>query len=180
VAGLFTYHTDATLYWKTGFHQRVVIQRAMAAIVRSGSWTDEENKLLEMLWLNSTLAAVQEALPQRTLSAIRNHARRLSLKRQRKTNSTGTPRRWTSQEEARACELYRKGTSVSEMAIKLDRTQSAVMQRVAVMKCHDPSWAGRRKKPVVWQNMDLDFRGFQEESSRGGFAPSLLYSPFRP
>jgi hypothetical protein len=33
------------------------------------------------------------------------------------------------------------------------------------MKCHDPSWAGRRKKPVVWKNMNQDFKGFQEESS---------------
>jgi hypothetical protein len=38
----------ATVYWKTGFCQRVIIQRARATYNQVGSmWTDKENKLLE-------------------------------------------------------------------------------------------------------------------------------------
>jgi hypothetical protein len=161
---------DATIYWKTGFYQRVIIQRARATDNQGSNWIEEENRLLETLWLNASIIAVQEALPGRTVSAIRNHARCLGLKRQRKTNSAKIRRRWTRQEEARARELYEEGASFSEIPIKLNRTQAAVMQRVTTGKWKHPSWATGKKKPVVWKTTDQDFKGFQE-------APSQILSP---
>ncbi len=125
---------DATVYWKTGFYQRVVIQRAGAPFDKSNGWTNEENKLPEKRWPNAPLTAVGEVFPGRTLSAIRNHTRRLGLKRRRKTSSPGIRRPWTSREDTQAREFYRKGASVSEIAIKLNRTQDAVIQRAASKK----------------------------------------------
>jgi len=113
---------------------------------------------------------VLEALPDRTLSAIRNHARHLGLKRQRNKNSAEIKRRWTKQEEAQAQELYKGGTRFSEIATKLNRTQVAIMQRAIVKKWYNPSQAMRKKKPVVWKTVDQDFKGFQEE-------PSHILSP---
>ena len=156
---------EATVYWKTGFCQRVIIQRARATFNQESSWTDDENKLLEALWRNAPLTAVQEALPERTLSAIRNHARRLGLKRQRKTNPAKLRRRWTKQEEKQAKALYESGTPFSEVAMKLNRTQAAIVQRAASKKWHRPSGERSKKKPVVWKTADQDFKGLQEESS---------------
>jgi len=118
---------EATVYWKTGFCQRVIIQRARTTDNHGSVWTAEQNTLLETLWRNAPLTAVQEALPERTLSAIRSHARRLGLKRQRKTNSARLCRRWTRQEEKQAKALYESGTPFSEVAMKLNRTQAAIV-----------------------------------------------------
>jgi hypothetical protein len=156
---------EATVCWKTGFRQRVIIQRARAIFSQSSNWTDDENRLLEKLWRNTPIAAVQEALPGRTLSAIRNHTRRLGLKRQRNTNSATLRRRWTRQEEKQARELYESGAPCSEVAIKLNRTQAAIVQRAASEKWHRPSGGKKEKKPIVWRTAVQDFKGLQEESS---------------
>ena len=161
---------EATVYWKTGLCQRVIIQRARVKNDQGSVWTEEENNLLETLWRNTSFKAVLEAFPERTLSAIRNHARRLGLKRQRKTNSARIRRRWARQEEAKAEELYKEGAPFSKIATKLNRTQVAIMQRATAKKWHVPSQAMRRKKPVVWKTVDQDFKGFQEE-------PSQILSP---
>jgi hypothetical protein len=159
---------EATVFWKTGFCQRVLIQRARATFNQGSVWTDKENKLLETLWREASLKAVLEALPERTLSAIRNHARRLDLKLQRKTISARIRRRWTRQEEAQAQELYQLGIPFSEIATKLNRTHNAIMQRATAKKWH--SQAARKTKPVVWRTIDHDRKGIQEE-------PSQILSP---
>ena len=160
----------ATVYWKTGFCQRMIIQRARAAYNQGSVWTGKENQLLETLWREASLKAVLEALPDRTLSAIRNHARCLDLKRKRKTNSAGIRRRWTRQEEVQAEELNKAGVPFSEIATKLNRTHEAIMQRAISKKWCVPSQAMRKKKPVVWDTVDQDFKVFQE-------APSQNLSP---
>jgi len=156
----------AAVYWKTGFCQRVIIQRARAAYNQESVWTDKENNLLETLWREASLKAVLEALPENTLSAIRNHARHIGLKRQKKTNSARIRRRWTRQEEEQAEELYKGGTPFSEIAAKLNRTHEAIMQRAISKKWYAPSQYRRKKKPVIWKTVDQDFRVFQEEPSR--------------
>jgi hypothetical protein len=157
---------DATIYWKTGFYQRVIIQRARATNNQGSNWTEEENRLLETLWTDASIIAVQEALPGRTVSAIGNHARRLGLKRQRKANSPKIRRRWTRQEEIQAKKLYEGGVPISEIAVKLNRTQAAIMQRSVARKWSRPSGARRKKKPVEWKTANQGFKGFQEAPSR--------------
>jgi len=160
----------ATVYWKTGFCQEVVIQRAREAFDPASVWTEDENRILKELWRDAPIEAVLEALPKRTLSAIRNHARCLGLKRQRKTNSASIWRRWTEAEETQAQALINSGTLFSEIAIKLNRTQSSIIQRAAAKKWHGPSRECKKKKPVVWKVVNQDFRGLQEE-------PSQILSP---
>jgi peptidyl-tRNA hydrolase len=160
----------ATLYWKTGFCQRVIIQRAKATSMQGSLWTEQENKLLEKVWREGSLKAVMEALSERTLLAIRNRARRLGLKRQRKTNSARTRRRWTEAEEAQAQELCEAGTPLAEISITLNRTQAAVIQRATAKKWHVPSQAVRKKRPVIWRMADQDFKVLEE-------APSQILSP---
>jgi hypothetical protein len=74
------------------------------------------------------------------------------------------------QDEKQARELYKRGTPFSEIAIKLNHTQAAVIQRAASKKWHRPSGAKRKKKPVVWKTMNENFKVFQE-------APSHILSP---
>jgi hypothetical protein len=157
---------DATIYWKIGFHQQVIIQRARAAFNQDNIWTDEEDKLLETLWPNASLKAVVETLPRRTLSAVRNHARYLGLKRRRKPNSAVIRHRWTEQEQSQARELYEGGIPVPEIALKLNLTQAAIVQHARVKKWNRPPCAKRRKEPIVWKTTEQNFKGFQEESSQ--------------
>ena len=161
---------EATLYWKTGFCQRLIIQRARKGYNKESFWTDKENQLLKTLWREASTKTVLEALPVRTLSAVRNHARHLGLKRQRKMNSAGTRRRWTRQEEEQAQELFNGGIPFSEIATKLNRTPNAVMYHAMSKKWQCPPQTMIKKKPVIWKTVDQDFKGFQE-------APSQILSP---
>jgi len=149
---------EATVYWKTGFCQRIVIQRARAAFDSDSVWTEDENRILKELWRDAPIEAVLEALPKRTLSAIRNHARCLGLKHQRKTNSASIWRRWTEAEETQAQALIHSGALFSGIALKLNRTQSSIIQRAAVKKWHGPSWEGKKKKPIVWKSEVQNFK----------------------
>jgi len=63
---------EATVYWKTGFCQRVIIQRARATDHHGSVWTLEQHTLPETLWRNAHLTAVQEALPERTINETSN------------------------------------------------------------------------------------------------------------
>lgn len=142
-------------------------------------WTDEEDKLLERLWQNASLETVLEAFPKRTLSAIRNHARRLGLKRQRMTNQARIRRRWTEQDETQAQSLLNMGTPLSEIASKLNRTPDAIMQRAAAMNWHSTLRATKKIKPVVWRTIDQDDKGLQEERSQILSPSQIRLNPVR-
>jgi hypothetical protein len=157
---------EATVYWKTSFRQQLIIQRARAAFNQGNIWTHEEDKLLGTLWSNTPFNTILEALPKRTLLAIRNHARHLGLKRQRKANSARARRRWTEQEETQVQSLLNIGTPFSEIAFKLNRSQEAIMQRATSKEWHGLSQAMRKKKPVVWRTIDHNRKSLQEEPSR--------------
>jgi hypothetical protein len=160
---------EATVYWKTGFHQQVIIQRAKAVFNQDSIWSDEEDKLLETLWPDASTETLLKSFPKRTWSAVRNHAQHLGLKRMKKPESSMMRHHWTKQEETQARALYEKGTPVSEIALKLH--QAAIEQHAKAGKWNRPSWFKQRKKPVIWKIAEQNFKGFQEESSQY-FSPS--------
>jgi hypothetical protein len=160
---------EATVFWKTGFRQQIVIQRARAAFSEDNLWTDKEDKILETLWPNSSLEAVLEALPKRTLSAVKNHARCLGLKRRRKPDSATIQHRWTKLEQSQTRKLYEGGASVPEIALKLNLTPASIVQHAKAGKWNRPPWAKQRKKPVIWKVMEQNFKGFQSEPSQKHF-----------
>jgi hypothetical protein len=154
---------DATVFWKTGFYQRIIIQRAGTTNNQESAWTEEENSLLEKLWQDAPLETIQEALPKRTLSAIRNNARRLGLKRGRQVNRDRMHLRWMEPEEKQARELYEGGTPFSLIALKLGRSPEAIIQRAIAKKWYTPK-KNIKIKPVAWKLVDQNFKGLQEES----------------
>jgi hypothetical protein len=156
---------EATVFWKTGFRQQIIIQRARAAFSQDSIWTDEENKLLKTLWPKASLETVLEVLPKRTLLAVKNHARCLGLNRRIKPDSATIRRRWTKQEEMQACALYEEGTPVPEIALKLNFTTASIVQHAKVGRWNRPPWAKQRKKPVVWKVVEQNFKSSQSESS---------------
>jgi hypothetical protein len=162
---------EATVYWKTGFREQVNIQRVKAAFNQDSIWSDQEDRLLETLWPNASIDTVLKALPGRTLSALRNHAQYLGLKRMKKSGSSTMQHRWTKHEETQAHELYEGGTPVPEIALKLNLNQAAIEQHAKAGKWNRPSWFKQRKKPVIWKVVDQNFKGFQEESSRWNYSP---------
>jgi hypothetical protein len=162
---------EAIIYWKTGFRQQVIIQRAKAAFNQDSIWSDEENRLLKTLWLDASIETVLKDFPKRTWSAVRNHAQYLGLKRVKKPESSTIRHRWTKQEETQARGLYEEGTPVPEIALKLNINQAAIEQHAKVGKWNRPSWFKQRKKPVIWKVVDQNIKGFQEESSRQDYSP---------
>jgi len=105
---------EATILWKAGFEQRVVIQRPKGGGSRDNRWTDEENRQLKTLWSSATKDELQAALPGRSWQAITNHATRLELRRERHSALRLFQRRWTLAEESRARSLYEAGVPVAK------------------------------------------------------------------
>jgi hypothetical protein len=154
-----------TICWKTGLRHTIVVQRARATDNHGSNWTNEENNLLKMLWRNGSQDALQGALPNRTWSAILNHAHDLGLKRQKTPSSAKTRRRWTPEEDARAKELYETGTPVPDMVTRLCRSRAAVLERAAIKGWQRPASAKWKKAPVVWKSTDHNFKVSKEEPS---------------
>jgi hypothetical protein len=155
---------EATIFWKTGFNQCITIQRARATDNRGSNWTDEEENLLKVLWRNASQEVLQGALPNRTWSAILNHAQYLRLKREKTPGYAKLRCRWTAEEESQARALYEAGTPLPEMVTRLHRSRSSILQRAMGGGWHRPAWAKWRKEPVMWK-ADQNLKVFKEESS---------------
>ncbi|NQT48254.1 MAG: hypothetical protein HQ578_04705, partial [Chloroflexi bacterium] len=122
---------EATILWKAGFEQRVVIQRPKARSSRDNRWTDEENRLLTTLWPSATKEALQAALLGRSWQAINCHATHLKLRRERHCAPGAFQPRWTPAEESRARSRYEAGIPMPEMVEELGRGRSAILNKAA-------------------------------------------------
>jgi DNA invertase Pin-like site-specific DNA recombinase len=77
---------EATVYWKAGFRQMVIIHRNRSWGAKERLWTDAEDAMLERLFRSSPKEALMAALPRRSWKAIAQKATRLGLTRQRRTS----------------------------------------------------------------------------------------------
>jgi hypothetical protein len=68
---------EATIIWKTGFQQQVVIHRPQSNSKLERRWIKEEDDLLRMMYLSSSADALMAALPNRSRKAIKLRASRL-------------------------------------------------------------------------------------------------------
>lgn len=146
---------DASIIWKAGFEQHVAIRRPMARGSRDKRWTEEEQRLLSMLWPSSSEEVLQAVLPGRTWRAITNHAHYRSLKRQRTPVSGDCHRPWVPGEEAKAKALYEAGTPVDVIVAQVDRTRDAILNRAADKGWKRPASAKWKKAQVTWEADNL-------------------------
>lgn len=147
---------EATVIWKAGFQQQIVIQRPPARGSREHRWTDEENTLLKMLWPSCSKEVLEAAFPSRKWSAIKNRAQYLRLKRVgQKTQLGGRRCRWLPEEEAKAEALYEAGAPLPDMVAELGRSRGAILNRAAEKRWHRPPSAKWKRSEVTWEVQDF-------------------------
>ncbi len=146
---------EATIIWRVGFEQKVIINRPLARGSRDKRWTDEEDKLLKMLWPSSSKEAIQGALPNRTWKSIGCRARYLKLRRERGHPQPSPQRRWKPEEETRAKAMYEGGVPLADIVAELGRNPTAILNKACKQGWHRPESAKRQKAKVTWVTDDL-------------------------
>jgi len=146
---------EATIMWRAGLEQKVIIHRPLARGSRDKRWSDEENQLLSMLWPSLSQDALQAALPNRTWKSICCHAHYLKLRRERGKPQASSQKRWRPEEEARAKGMYESGVPLVDIVAEVGRKDSAILNKACKHKWHRPEVAKWRKSKVAWAIDDL-------------------------
>jgi hypothetical protein len=155
---------EATVVWKTGFWQKVIIHRPQSNSKLERRWSEEEDGLLRMMYPSSSPNILIAALTNRTWKAITIRARRLNLRRVK--SRTNGWRKWTREEDEQLFQLHRDGAQYEEMARILGRSVTSVITRIRDRSLSALSRNETRKRPVNWETHELI--SFQESPSRGG------------
>ena len=130
---------EATIHWKTGQSEVVHIRRPRAKGIRESHWTEEEKDILTMLWPSDSPDMILAALPGRTWKAIANQSSRQGLPRAVRSSNHVSRRRWDPDQDHNAKRLYETGTPVPDIASRLGRSHSAILQR---------AWESGWQRPV--------------------------------
>ncbi len=154
---------EAVISWRAGVQQRIVINHPPGRGSREKRWTEEEVRLLKMLWPSSSRQALEAAMPNRTWSSISNKAGYAGLTRQRQYGPVGSFRRWTPQQETKARAWYEEGMPVSDMARELNRSPTAILARATTRGWRRPASAKWKRAPVTWESDELKL--LEEQSS---------------
>jgi len=139
-----------------------------------------------MLWPSASWETLAAALPERTPAAINKKACKLKLKRQWERKPLDKAQRWTEEDKKQLSELYTKGSSIGEIAIKLGRTERAIKTRAFMIGVHRPRGFYPRKVKPVWEAENI--KVMQDSMSpsgeggssfkRGAKPPSFLFLSF--
>ncbi len=137
---------EATIHWKTGQSQVINIRRARAKGNPESRWIEQEKDLLKMLWPDASQDMIIAAFPGRTWKAIAHQAYNQGWRRIPNSCNQTPRRRWESDEEHKAKQLYETGTPTPDIASKLGRSCSAVLQRAWEKRWPRPN---ANQKPTV-------------------------------
>jgi hypothetical protein len=149
---------DATIVWKTGLRQRILIHRPAATSGREKRWSAEENNVLKMLYPSAAIGILLSAFPRRSYSAISSRASRLRLQRHRQYHPPPKWRPWTNQEDAVLKASYQAGDHLSDIARQLSRTVDAIETRATAKRLSRPSSAKWKRAEATWELHDLHHR----------------------
>lgn len=155
---------EATVVWKTGFRQKVIIHRPQSNSKLERRWSEEEDGLLRMMYPSSSPDVLMAALTNRSWKAITLRAQRLDLRRVK--SSSNRWQKWTREEDKQLSQLYRDGIKYEEIARVLRRSETSVATRVRDRGLSTYSHNKTRRIPANWETRELI--SFQELSSRGG------------
>ena len=146
----------ATLIWRAGFEQRILIYRPPARSGRESRWSDDEDRLLKILWPSSSLDTVLAAFPNRSWNAIGGRAFRLHLKRERHYHPPNDWRTWAACDDEKLKSLYEAGAPLFRIASELCRSVNAIETRASIKKLVRPTWARSKKAQVTWEVQNLE------------------------
>ena len=119
---------EARIIWKTGFQQKVIIDRPKSNSKLERRWTKEEDELLRLMYPGSSLGVVTAALPGRGWKGITLRAQRLKLSR--KVSGSSQWRHWTQEDDRRLEVYYEEGMKLQEITDKLGRSELSVTTRI--------------------------------------------------
>jgi len=149
---------QATVVWKIGFKQRIDIERPVGNSRRDRRWTDEQDRLLRLLWPTSTKEVLLVAFPDRPWRGIQSRAVKMDLKRQVRHYPSHW-KSWSAGDDARLAELYVKETSAEVIAAELGRSIQAVASRACLLKIAKPREVRFPKPKLAWEVQN--FYGFE-------------------
>lgn len=148
---------EAVIYWRTGFKQQVIIHRPLAKSRRENRWSEDEDKLVRMLFPSSSQDVLTAALPSRSWGSITCRAIRLGLKRDRNYHPPKVWRQWTVEEDAELRQLYEAGVPLDEIATRIGRTRDAVEVRASQRELTRPRDAKWKQGQVTWEEHPYNF-----------------------
>src|SRR5208283_1718522 len=90
---------EATIFWKAGFQQKIVIQRWGIRKVQDKPWSETEIHNLKKLYPSSSFDDVIAKLPGRSWHGIVNKAHRLHLQRDKQRRPSPTYRLWSAEDD---------------------------------------------------------------------------------
>jgi hypothetical protein len=156
---------EATIVWKSGERQTLLIERPRARFAREMRWKPDEDNLLKLLWPSSSEGVILAALPERSWSAIAQRALRIGLRRERKTYRGGASKHWTQEEKSRLTELYQAGISISDITSELGRGEKAIVVKASELKLKRPRQVKWKRLEPNWGEAIETFKGSNPECS---------------
>jgi hypothetical protein len=148
---------EATIFWKAGFQQKIVIQRRGIRKVQDKPWSETEINVLKKSYPSSSFDDVIAKLPGRSWHGIVNKAQRLHLQRDKQRRPAPTYRLWSAEDDAKLKLEYKNGMSVAIIASNLGRSVNAIQVRAAKMNLErDKSLIMQKRKdnnPVLFQEL---------------------------
>jgi len=156
---------EATIVWKSGERQTILIDRPRAKFARERRWQSDEDKLLKMLWPSSKKEIILAALPDRSWGAIEQRSLRLRLKRKSDPCRLGGSKHWTEEEKSRLTELYQAGISVPDIAAELGRGQNAIISKASGLKLKRPREVKWKRLEPTWSEAIETLEGSKRECS---------------
>ena len=142
---------EATVVWKAGLIQKVIIYLPPGRALRDSLWAPEEDKLIKTLWHSSTREALEAALPKRSWSAIQGRAHAMKLKRRAPPIHSGRAPLWQTQENALVRSLYETGIPIEEIAQRSGRRYDAIICRASHKGWQRPKEARWPLGRVRWE-----------------------------
>lgn len=155
---------EATIIWKNGFQQKVVIHRPPSASKLEKRWTTEEDALLKMMYPSSSVDALLAALPDRSWKAINIRAIRLKLSRKKGNNIQRRP--WSREDDERLELCCQQGMQPKKIAYALGRPISSIAARICQKGLNQSLPNKRYRRQLSWEAYDL--MSLHESPSRGG------------
>jgi len=154
---------EASVIWKTGFRQKIVIERPVGNSRRDRHWTAEKDNLLRQLWTRSSQAEMQQSFPDRSWDGITARAAKLRLSREIRPYQYRL-KPWTSSDDARLRELYPTEPILKNIADEMGRSVQAVCSRATHIKVARPKELRYARPKLFWETRNFD--GLQEGYSR--------------
>ncbi len=157
------YEIEATIFWKNGFRQRVLIHRPPSNSKLEKRWTEAEDRVLRETFLSSSQEAIMTALPGRSWKGITLRARRLHLARKR---AVYREHPWSEEYDEKLAFCYTKDETSVDIASELSQSDVSAADTIHNNTLNSLVSRTTRIRKLRWESSNLI--PSQQLTSRGG------------